>query len=505
MAAAPDNTDDGDWRKNKAVLQCNKYMYENKIDCDVTFAVGPAKEVIAAHKYVLISRSAVFYAMLSGPLANSTQNIEVPDIDPETFKKLLQYIYYEDTRMEIDEAYNILYAAKKYGIEGLVERCVRLMKTRMTHENVCWILAHSEMYGDQETKQACLDYFFRYSATSIQSASFTDLSASLIEEILNANKLNLPPERIFEALVMWSEKECQRQNLPVIGDNQRKVLGNLLNSVDFSQMDVTYFSEAVSNSGILPQEKVIALFRSFLLRQSQSQVSNAPSYQEPSATASASSSSAQGLMQATSAPQGTASSAPALQEPTASASAAGATNQQNNLVISIHERERPRNPQSIVPLHQRNIVKRFRNVMSGKAYQRDNKDCLAFISSEDIILQKILIFGSHQKAGQYRIEFRVFEDGDHQLFYKNVTINTDGAVKEYEIELTPPLRIQKEKVYTLDMLMKGPASFYGTNGMHFVAVDGVNFTFVTNEEGTNGTNIRIGQFPGMIFEKCSSS
>lgn len=90
MAAAPDNTDEGDWRKNKAVLQCNKYMYENKIDCDVTFAVGPAKEVIAAHKYVLISRSAVFYAMLSGPLANSTQNIEVPDIDPETFRKMLQ-------------------------------------------------------------------------------------------------------------------------------------------------------------------------------------------------------------------------------------------------------------------------------------------------------------------------------------------------------------------------------------------------------------------------------
>lgn len=41
-------------------------MFDNQIDCDVIFRVGEIGEVVMVYKYVLGSRSFVFYVMLYG-------------------------------------------------------------------------------------------------------------------------------------------------------------------------------------------------------------------------------------------------------------------------------------------------------------------------------------------------------------------------------------------------------------------------------------------------------
>jgi len=76
-----------DWQSDLALTESNRYMLDNQVDCDVWFtllpsggatAVGDGDEVllapvtVGAHRYMLVSRSPVFYAMLSGPLATAT-------------------------------------------------------------------------------------------------------------------------------------------------------------------------------------------------------------------------------------------------------------------------------------------------------------------------------------------------------------------------------------------------------------------------------------------------
>jgi hypothetical protein len=85
---------ESDWQSGKDILACNKYMLENKIVCDVTFIVGENKEEVQAHKYVLVSRSSVFYAMFCGPLATPGDNVVIPDIDVRAFAALLRYGYF---------------------------------------------------------------------------------------------------------------------------------------------------------------------------------------------------------------------------------------------------------------------------------------------------------------------------------------------------------------------------------------------------------------------------
>lgn len=80
-----------DWQAGRTIADCNKFMLQNEINCDVIFLLGQKKESVKAHKYMLISRSSVFQSIFTGSISNENRNDTIPvsDITPETFKELL--------------------------------------------------------------------------------------------------------------------------------------------------------------------------------------------------------------------------------------------------------------------------------------------------------------------------------------------------------------------------------------------------------------------------------
>ena len=80
----------GNWQAGRNVLECNKFMLDNHLYCDVKFKVGKAGNLMRAHKYVLASRSSVFAAMFYGCFQESTDVIKVSDIEPDVFDILLR-------------------------------------------------------------------------------------------------------------------------------------------------------------------------------------------------------------------------------------------------------------------------------------------------------------------------------------------------------------------------------------------------------------------------------
>ena len=52
MMASGLHSSDVDWQTTRTLAQCNKYMLENQVQCDVTFRVGEAgaTEDIQAHR-----------------------------------------------------------------------------------------------------------------------------------------------------------------------------------------------------------------------------------------------------------------------------------------------------------------------------------------------------------------------------------------------------------------------------------------------------------------------
>jgi len=83
------NLDGTDWRDDKGLVECMIHMLTEEVMCDVTFRVGSDKTTIKAHKYMLASRSPVFYTMFEGSLPE-TGEINVPDIDKNIFQIILR-------------------------------------------------------------------------------------------------------------------------------------------------------------------------------------------------------------------------------------------------------------------------------------------------------------------------------------------------------------------------------------------------------------------------------
>ncbi|XP_052234944.1 BTB/POZ domain-containing protein 6-like isoform X3 [Dreissena polymorpha] len=97
-------TDGSDWQsKHSKVTESNRYMLEHELDCDINFIVGLERKSMKAHKFMLVSRSCVFYAMLAGPLAEQQREVELPDVEPEAFERLLQYAQLKCQRLGLEE------------------------------------------------------------------------------------------------------------------------------------------------------------------------------------------------------------------------------------------------------------------------------------------------------------------------------------------------------------------------------------------------------------------
>lgn len=60
--------------------------------------------------------------------------------------------------------------------------------------------------------------------------------------VLERDTLGIREVRLFNAVVRWSEAECQRQQLQVTPENKRKVLGKALGLIRFPLMTIEEFA-----------------------------------------------------------------------------------------------------------------------------------------------------------------------------------------------------------------------------------------------------------------------
>ena len=102
--------DNYDWQSKKnSVLERNAHMLNNPCMSDITLTCADSSRVFYAHKYVLASSSAVFYAMFHGDLAvKMDSNIYLPDIDEESLQEFLCFLYTDDNAMTWDVALKVL-------------------------------------------------------------------------------------------------------------------------------------------------------------------------------------------------------------------------------------------------------------------------------------------------------------------------------------------------------------------------------------------------------------
>ena len=69
----------------------------------------------------------------------------------------------------------------------------------------------------------------------------------------------------------------------------------------------------------------------------------------------------------------------------------------------------------------------------------------------------------------------------------------------FDVLFDRPVILEAYKEYKVKSLIKGPNSWYGEVGQASVECQGVQFTFRSSRNNSNGTNQKCGQFPGILF------
>uniref|UniRef100_A0A914E6V6 BTB domain-containing protein n=1 Tax=Acrobeloides nanus TaxID=290746 RepID=A0A914E6V6_9BILA len=220
------------WQQHKTIKERIPDMWSSDFLADVVFLAGDKEEKIPAHKLLLCIASLVFARMFTGQLAQKTKRetislgencvevVKVPDISPEAMKSLLKYIYAEKVELEMTYVFEVLYAALMYENEILIETCKEVIES--------------------------------YTKEVIQSDAFKNINEQTLGYILQMDDLQIEEWPLFQAVLKWADKECDRQKLALTPENKRKILGSSIYAIRFPAMKQKEFAEyANTNSAPL--------------------------------------------------------------------------------------------------------------------------------------------------------------------------------------------------------------------------------------------------------------
>lgn len=269
LASGPEVTSDPNWQATKAnVRERNAAMFNNDLMSDITFIVGPkgCQQKIPAHKYVLATGSAVFFAMFYGGLAENRNEIEIPDVEPTAFFALLRYIYCDDICLEADSVLLTLYAAKKYLVPHLARACVEYLETSITARNACVLLNQSRLFEEPDLMKQCWEVIDAQAELALSSEGFTEIDFSTLETILNRETLNAKEASIFHATLDWAKMECSRRNIEPTPDNQRKILDKAIFLLRIPTMTIEEFANGPAQSGLLSLQETTDIFLYYTAR-----------------------------------------------------------------------------------------------------------------------------------------------------------------------------------------------------------------------------------------------
>ncbi|XP_035164587.1 BTB/POZ domain-containing protein 2 [Oxyura jamaicensis] len=214
-------------------------------------------------RFVLAVGSAVFDAMFNGGMATTSTEIELPDVEPAAFLALLKFLYSDEVQIGPETVMTTLYTAKKYAVPALEAHCVEFLKKNLRADNAFMLLTQARLFDEPQLASLCLENIDKNTSDAINAEGFTDIDLDTLVAVLERDTLGIREVRLFNAVVRWSEAECQRQQLQVIPENKRKVLGKALSLIRFPLMTIEEFAAGPAQSGILTDREVVSLFLHF--------------------------------------------------------------------------------------------------------------------------------------------------------------------------------------------------------------------------------------------------
>ena len=253
-----------DWQSSKkTVLQRNAYMFDNELMSDVSFTCGESRRIFHAHKYVLATSSAVFFAMFYGEIPPKEFLIRIEDAEEESFKEFLRFLYTDDCKITAENAIEVLYLAKKYLISSLAEKCCEILEASIRPENVFAVLEQAIKFDEKELEEKSWDIVSKKTHECLNSEAFCDIGLHTLNALLKKKSLAVTEVELFQAVLKWTDSESARQGINIEEDKtaRRRVLGDSVYDIRFPAMSHEDILKDVSSTEILTDTEMIFILK----------------------------------------------------------------------------------------------------------------------------------------------------------------------------------------------------------------------------------------------------
>ena len=248
------------------------FIFNKELMSDVKFVFTEANDdrskkaklAIPAHKLVIGIGSPVFYAMFYGPMAETTDSIELPDCDYESLLELFRHLYGDEANLSESNVMQVYYLAKKYMVPSLVEKCTEHMRENVEGSNVFSVLLLAKKFEEKSLEDRCWGVIKTETTEAVMSEDFVTLERSLVQSIVKMERLFVKEVELFKAVDLWSTKEIERRGLTINVNTKREILGEeIVKAIKFPLMSQKEFMSVVPDSNILTVEEVVDMMKHF--------------------------------------------------------------------------------------------------------------------------------------------------------------------------------------------------------------------------------------------------
>lgn len=151
-----------DWQHEfNEIKERGLHLLQTEKWADCRFLVGstpPNQKIIAGHKIILAMASPVFERMFFGPHADKDDPILIPDVQPDAFQAMLEYIYSDRINISsFDKACELCCVAKKYRLPHVVGQCTHFLWSDLSPRNACRAYEFAKLFDESRLMQRSME------------------------------------------------------------------------------------------------------------------------------------------------------------------------------------------------------------------------------------------------------------------------------------------------------------------------------------------------------------
>ncbi|XP_058444212.1 BTB/POZ domain-containing protein 3-like [Malaya genurostris] len=186
----------------KTETERGEFLLNNQFMSDVIFLVGPDKQRIYGHKFILFRTSNYFFQLFT----NSTVNeFPIEDSDPNILLELLRFVYCGKIDLTSENVREIYNESKKFSLDKILEAVENFLNQTINSENVLCKLIDNRFYKFKSIDRKCLKIICDDPFSYIDQADFKRLDRKLLKLIVTAKTIYCTNDQLLEILDTWQK------------------------------------------------------------------------------------------------------------------------------------------------------------------------------------------------------------------------------------------------------------------------------------------------------------